>query len=149
MKFTGLLRAATAATFLIASASASFAAEFEVKMLNTGEKGAMVFEPDLIMAAPGDTINFVSVDAGHNVETIKKMFPEGAEKFKSKPSKDFSVTLDVEGVYGLRCTPHYGLGMVMLVVVGEATNLAEVQEVRTPKKAKARLAPLFEELNAM
>ena len=51
------------------------AAEIEVLMLNKGAKGAMVFEPDLIVAAPGDTIRFVPTDKGHNVETIKGMLP--------------------------------------------------------------------------
>ena len=56
-------------------AGAAGAAELEVRMLNKGAKGTMVFEPDLIVAAPGDTIRFVPTDKGHNVETIKGMLP--------------------------------------------------------------------------
>ena len=54
-------------------AGAAGAAEFEVMMLNKGEKGTMVFQPDYIKAAPGDTIRFLPTDKGHNVETIKGM----------------------------------------------------------------------------
>ena len=53
-------------------------------MLNKGEKGVMVFQPDLVMAAPGDTVTFVPTDKSHNAEAIKDMLPEGATLFKGK-----------------------------------------------------------------
>jgi pseudoazurin len=127
----------------VALAGAAGAAEFEVKMLNKGEKGSMVFEPDLIVAAPGDTIRFVPTDKGHNVETIKGMFPEGADAFKSKFNQEFTVTLDKEGVYGVKCAPHYAMGMVALIRVGEPGNLEEAQAVKQSGKAKAAFAELF------
>ncbi|MCC6206397.1 MAG: pseudoazurin [Hyphomicrobiales bacterium] len=130
-------------------ASGAGAADHEVKMLNKGAKGAMVFEPDLILAAPGDTINFVPVDKGHDVETIKGMIPDGAEPFKSKISQPFSVTLDKPGVYGVKCLPHYGMGMVALIRVGgasEATNIEAAKAVKQPGKAKAVFTELFEQL---
>lgn len=122
---------------------AAGAAEFEVKMLNKGAKGAMVFEPDLIVAAPGDTIRFVPTDKGHNVETIKGMFPDGAEAFKSKYNEEFSVTLDKEGVYGVKCAPHYAMGMVALIRVGEAVNFDQASAVKQSGKAKAVFQDLF------
>ncbi|MGB6120129.1 MAG: pseudoazurin, partial [Mesorhizobium sp.] len=51
--------AALAVGAAVLAAGTAGAAEFEVMMLNKGEKGAMVFEPDFIKAAPGDTIRFV------------------------------------------------------------------------------------------
>ncbi len=69
----------------LAGAHGASAAEFQVKMLNKGEKGAMVFEPDLVKAAPGDTIKFVSVDPGHNAETIKGMLPEAPRPSRAGP----------------------------------------------------------------
>ena len=42
------------------------AAEVEVKMLNKGTEGAMVFEPALVKVEPGDTVKFVATDKGHN-----------------------------------------------------------------------------------
>ncbi len=124
------------------------AADVEIKMLNKGEKGLMVFEPDLVHVQPGDTVHFVPVNPGHNAETIKGMIPEGAEAFKSKASQEFSVTLDKEGVYGIRCTPHYAMGMVALVVVGDPVNLADAEAVKTPGKAKAKLSGLFDQVEA-
>jgi pseudoazurin len=127
----------------IMMAGAAQAAEIEVLMLNKGEKGAMVFEPDLITAAPGDTIRFIATDKGHNVEAIKGMIPAGAEPFKSKLNQDFSITLDEEGVYGVKCPPHYGMGMVALIRVGDPGNVEEAQAVKQTGKAKTAFADLF------
>ena len=132
------------AAAMMAAAGAAQAAEHEVQMLNKGEKGAMVFEPDFVQAAPGDTIRFVPTDRTHNAETVKGMVPDGAKAFKSKVNEDFSVTLTEEGVYGVKCTPHYAMGMVMLVVVGEPANLEEAKAVKHPGKAKA----VFQEILA-
>ena len=127
-------------------ASGAYAAENEVRMLNRGAAGAMVFEPQIVRAAPGDTIRFVATDKGHNAETIKGMVPEGAEPFAGKLNEEIAVTLDTEGVYGVRCKPHYGLGMVMLIQVGEPVNAEAAKAAKSPKKAKARFDTLFAEL---
>ncbi|MGE3831036.1 MAG: pseudoazurin [Parvibaculaceae bacterium] len=140
-----LLSAAIAATVLLTAGLAA-AAEVQVKMLNKGEKGAFVFEPDLVQIAPGDTVTFVSTDKGHDAETIKGMIPEGAQGFKSELSKDFSIVLTQNGIYGIRCTPHYGMGMVAMIVVGTPDNLAAAQAVKHPGKAKKVFAGLFTQL---
>lgn len=94
---------------LLLSASAG-AAEFEVKMLNKGsDNQPMVFEPAFLRIQPGDTVKFVSVDKGHNAETIPGMIPDGVESFKSALSQDISVTFRTAGIYGYRCTPHVGM----------------------------------------
>ena len=138
-KFIAALALGAAVIF----AGAAGAAEIEVKLLNKGEKGAMVFEPDFVSAAPGDTIRFVPTDKGHNVETIKGMTPEGAEPFKSKFNEEFTVTLDKEGVYGIKCTPHSAMGMVALIEVRTPGNLEEAKAVKQPGKAKTAFAELF------
>lgn len=122
----------------------ALAADHQVKMLNKGEKGAMVFQPDFIQAAPGDTVTFVPIDKGHDAESIKGMIPEGAEAFKGKMNEQITVTLGKEGVYGVKCTPHYGMGMVALIIVGTAVNLEEAKTVKHPGKAKKVFAELFE-----
>lgn len=121
---------------------AATAAEHVVEMLNKGEKGTMVFQPDFVQAAPGDTIKFVPTDKSHDAETIKGMIPEGAQPFKGKMNEEVVVTLDKEGVYGVKCTPHYGMGMVALIVVGKPTNLEQAKAVKQVGKAKK----VFEEL---
>ena len=140
--------AALAIGAAVIAAGAAQAAEIEVLMLNKGAKGAMVFEPDLIVAAPGDTIRFVPTDKGHNVETIKGMFPEGAEPFKSKFNEEFTVTVTAEGVYGVKCAPHYAMGMVALIRVGEPANADEAESVKQTGKAKKLFAELFGQMVA-
>jgi pseudoazurin len=132
----------------LALAGAANAAEIEIKMLNKGEKGAMVFEPDFVRAAPGDTIRFVPTDKSHNAEAIKGMVPEGAELFKGKLNEEIVVTLDKEGVYGVKCAPHYGMGMVALIEVGAPTNVDEAQAAKHPGKAKTVFAELFGQVTA-
>lgn len=118
---------------------AAYAETFEVKMLNKLGKERMVFEPDFVQAAPGDTIRFIPTDKSHNAQSIKGMMPEGAEEFVGKISKEVEVTLDKEGVYGIMCKPHYAMGMVMTIAVGEVTAPEEFLEGRIPKKAMQRL----------
>ena len=113
--------AAVLATLFLGSLAV--AETFEIKMLNKGEAGQMVFEPAFLSANVGDTISFIPASKGHNAETIKDMLPEGAEQFKSKLSKEFSVTLTAEGLYGIKCTPHYSMGMIALIQVGSPVNL--------------------------
>ena len=69
---------------------------------------------------------------------------KGLKKFKSKLGADYDLQVDAEGVYGIKCTPHYALGMVALVQVGEAVNLEEASAVKQKGKAKKRFEPLFE-----
>ena len=68
------------AVVLMTMAGGALAAEVEVKMLNKGVEGAMVFEPALVKVAPGDTVKFVATDKGHNAETIKGMLPADATR---------------------------------------------------------------------
>jgi pseudoazurin len=142
-----MMMLATAAV-LMTVAGGAFAAEIEVKMLNKGVEGAMVFEPALIKVAPGDTVKFVATDKGHNAETIKGMLPADAPPFLGKLGADVAVTFDKPGVYGVKCLPHYGMGMVAMVVVGTPTNIEEAKAIPQVGKAKQVMAGLFEKLAA-
>lgn len=106
---------------LILATGVVLAAEHEVKMLNVGKDGAtMVFDPGYLKVEPGDTVKFVSVDAGHNSESF--FTPEGSATWKGEISKDVTVTLDKEGIYLYKCMPHTVMAMVGVVQVGEAKN---------------------------
>ncbi|THK37926.1 pseudoazurin [Ensifer sp. MPMI2T] len=125
-------------------ATPAFAADFEVHMLNKGKDGVMVFEPASLKIATGDTVTFVPTDKGHNVETIKGMLPDGAEVLKSKLNENYKVTFTTPGVYGVKCTPHYGMGMVGVVQVGDSpANLDAAKGAKNPKKAQERLDAAF------
>ena len=130
-------------------ASAARAAVREVRMLNRGAAGAMVFEPALIRAQPGDVIRFVPTDPSHNAETLPAMLPEGAAGGRGRMNAVFDLRVDRPGVYGVKCAPHYGMGMVALVAVGRNwPNLATARAAaaRAPVMARRRFAALFEEL---
>lgn len=127
-------------------AGAAMAAEVEVRMLNKGAEGLMVFEPALVKIEPGDTVKFIAADKGHNAESIKGMFPADATPFAGKSGDDIAVTFDKPGAYGVKCLPHYGMGMVALIVVGTPGNLAEAKAVPQVGKAKQVFAGLFEKL---
>ncbi len=146
---TALMKLAAALIALGVAATAADAAEFEVKMLNKGAKGTMVFEPDLVKLAPGDSVRFRATDKGHNVETIKGMVPDGAVTFAGKMNEEVLVTFDRPGLYGIRCKPHYGLGMVGLIVVGDATNAAAASRIKHPGKAKKVFVDLFTQLGTV
>lgn len=143
----------TRKTFIVAAALFAFtqapalAANFEVHMLNKGETGTMVFEPALTKVAVGDTVTFVPTDRGHNAETIKGMLPAGAEPFKSKMGQEIAVTFTAPGAYGVECSPHFGMGMVALVVVGdEPVDIEAIKAAKLPKKAQERMQAITEQL---
>lgn len=136
----GFLLGAAAA---LALAGSALAAEVEVKMLDKGAEGPMVFEPALIRIEPGDTVKFIATSKGHNVESIKGMLPAEAAPFTGKVNQDTTVAFDKPGVYGVKCLPHYAMGMVALVVVGTPTNQADAMAVTHPGKAKQVFAALF------
>jgi pseudoazurin len=125
---------------------AAVAAEIEVKMLDKGTEGVMVFEPSLVKIEPGDTVRFISSNKGHNAETIKGMLPADAMPFVGKMNQDVEVKFDKPGVYGVKCLPHYGMGMVALIVVGTPANQEEAMKVTHPGKAKQVFSNLFGKL---
>lgn len=138
--FPNLITASLAALMLT---TAAYAENFDVKMLNKGAEGAMVFEPAFVKAAVGDTITFLSTDKGHNAESIEGMLPEGVEAFKSGMGEDYVLTLTAEGLYGVKCTPHYSMGMVALIQAGAPVNQEAAAAVTQKGKAKSRFEPLF------
>ena len=123
----------------LALTNASFAENHDVHMLNKGGTGKMIFEPAFLQIAAGDTVRFIPTDKGHNAESITDMMPDGAEAFKGKMNKEVIATFDVDGVYGVMCKPHFAMGMVMTIEVGDVETAPEgYLEGRIPKKAKAR-----------
>lgn len=132
------------AVMALALASPAAAKDHQVKMLNKGAKGAMVFEPAVVKVAPGDTVTFVATNKGHNAEIISGMLPPGAAPFKGKMNQNLTVKFTKPGVYGYKCLPHYGMGMVGAVIVGSpASNAAKAKAVSHPGKAKQVFASIL------
>ncbi len=123
----------------VAMTGTAFAENFDVQMLNSGDAGNMIFEPAFLRIAPGDTVTFLATDRGHNVQSIPEMTPEGAEGFEGRINEEIVVTFDIEGFYGVMCKPHYAMGMVMTIAVGDDVQAPDsFLEGRIPRGAKAR-----------
>ena len=116
-------------TFFLSSNLFIQAENYEVKMLNQGSEGYMVFEPAVLKIKKGDTVTFKATDAAHNSASIKGMIPSGAKEWNGKLSQDISVTFNVEGVYGYQCTPHMMMAMVGIIEVGE--NQGNLESIKT------------------
>ena len=106
------------------AASPAAAKEWQVAMVNRSPEGAMSFYPAYVKIAPGDSVRFVARDKSHNAESIAKLTPAGAALFKGKLNQDVVVRFVKPGLYGYKCLPHLGMGMVGLVQVGSAVNAA-------------------------
>ena len=109
--------------------------EHEVKMLNSGADGIMVFEPAVIKISKGDTVNFVATDMSHNSASLDGMIPAGADSWNGALSQDISITFTEEGVYVYQCTPHAMMAMVGVIQVGDAVNLDIVKAEASQKKS--------------
>ncbi len=117
----------------------------DVQMLNkdpADPKQIMVFEPDLVIARPGDSIRFVPTDKGHFAASQAEVIPAGAEPYKGVMNKEETVTLTVEGAYAFVCTPHATMGMSLLVLVGDPSSNYEAV-----KAYKFRGKPLQTRMN--
>ncbi len=123
----------------VALSGGAAAEDYEVKMLNRGEAGTMVFEPAFLRIIAGDTVKFIAEDRGHNAESIPEMMPEGGPEFEGKINEEIVVTYDVEGLYGVKCNPHFAMGMVMTIAVGDIAEAPEgYLEGRIPRGALKR-----------
>ena len=123
------------AAMLGLAAFAANAAEHQVKMLNTGKDGAMVFEPSFLKVSKGDSVKFIKVDPSHN--SAAAIVPAGASAWKGKMDEEISVKLDKEGVYVYVCDPHKVMAMAGVIQVGKPVNLTDA------KKQAAELAKGF------
>ncbi|AYO78126.1 MULTISPECIES: pseudoazurin [Sphingobium] len=125
----------------MASAMPAAAKDITVHMKNKGADGAMVFEPSFVKAAPGDVIHFQPTDPSHNAETISTMLPAGATPMKGAMNKEAVLTVSKPGLYGIKCMPHYSMGMVALVQVGKPTaaDVTAAKAVKLPPFAAKRM----------
>jgi pseudoazurin len=127
--------------------SSANAADTTVEMLNKRDDGAkMVYSEDITRIDVGNTITWVPTSKGHNVEFIAG--PDGFDlPKKSKNSKEVSITFDDPGIYYYWCTPHKGMGMIALVVVGgDKSNIEDIAAAKAVGKSKKKLAALLSQL---
>lgn len=125
----------------------AYAEVHEVKMLNRGQSGPMVFEPDYIEIKPGDSIKFIATHKSHNAASIPELKPESAPLFKGKINEELEVPFDTAGFYGIQCTPHFSMGMVMVVKVGDAELPENFRTYKAPGKSDKRLKDIIKNNN--
>jgi len=121
------------------------AKDITVQMKNQGAGGMMVFEPAFVQAAVGDKIHFMPSDMGHNAEPIPGMMPDGVTEPAGAMNKEYVLTVSKPGLYGIKCKPHYSMGMVALVKAGKgaAPNAAAAAAVSLAPLAKKRMEPML------
>lgn len=125
----------------------AYAKTVEVEMLNKDSAGRkMVYSQDIVAIDAGDTITWVPTDKGHNVEIVAA--PEGFDiPKKSKNGKEVTIEFTVPGIYYYWCTPHKGMGMIGLVVVGgDTSNKDDIAKAKAMGKSKKKLKKLLGEL---
>lgn len=126
-------------------AAPAFAADLEIEMLNKDADGnKMVYSQEIARVDVGDTITWLPTTKGHNVEMIAS--PNNM-KFKSKNGKKAEITFDTPGIYYYLCTPHKGMGMIGLIVVGgDTSNKDQIAKAKAVGKSKKKLKKLLGEL---
>tara|TARA_B100001564_G_scaffold330765_1_gene316254 strand:+ start:256 stop:675 length:420 start_codon:yes stop_codon:yes gene_type:complete len=135
------------ATALLALLSTpSFAADMSIEMLNKDSNGnKMVYSQEIVNIDVGDTVTWLPTSKGHNVEMIAS--PNGM-KLKSKNGKEVKIAFDTPGIYYYWCTPHKGMGMIGLVVVGrDLSNIDDIASAKAVGKSKKKLKSLLASLN--
>lgn len=124
-----------------------------VKMVSTDPNDpsvAMDFVPSFLHIQKGDSVVFEPVQAGHNTASKRGMLPEGAQSWNTGLDKSFEMKFEQDGTYGYVCTPHYSVGMVGLILVGDyKVNLDVARKVRHRGKAKRAFKALFEKVDAL
>ena len=133
--------------FAIFFSTTSLNADITVEMLNKRADGQiMVYSEDISKINVGDTITWVPTTKGHNVEFLAG--PDGWEIPKrSKMNNEYSYKFEIPGIYFYQCTPHKGMGMIALVVVGgDTSNKEAITKVKVVAKAKKKLPQLLGEL---
>ena len=125
--------------------SQALAADMTIEMLNKDADGnKMVFSEEIVRIGVGDTVTWVPTDKGHNVEMVSS---PNDMKFKSKNNKEVSLTFEQTGIYYYWCTPHKGMGMIGLILVGEdKSNFDQVSKAKALGKSKKKLKRLLNEL---
>ena len=111
-------------TLMFLVATPVIAADHTVEMLSSSNGEMMVFKPAVLKIAPGDSVTWKATNPGHNTASIAEMTPDASLNWNGKINEELKITFTEEGVYGYKCTPHYILGMIGIIAVGD--NLANL-----------------------
>lgn len=148
MRF-GLVAAVLVSSVLVQQAASAAEVTVQMASFDRMTKVSNVFVPGLVRVNKGDTVKWVSDNAVHNIAFVDGGVPTGVTLFTSTGAKEISYKFEKTGIYLFKCSPHSGIGMVGLVLVGgDKSNLAAVKAAYVPPQAKKRLEPLFAEIES-
>ena len=97
--------------------STAFAAEYEVKMLNNGTEGMMVFESSCIKSC---SRRYCKVCGNRYGTQFRRVYFPGATVWKGAMNEEIQ-PIDV-GVYIYECTPHAMMAMVGVIQASDGLN---------------------------
>jgi pseudoazurin len=103
----------------------------------------MVYEPDYLEIQPGDTVKFIRKHKSHNAASIAELSPADYPGFMGKIDEEIEVTYDNPGFYGIKCSPHYAQGMVMMIKVGDTTLPDSYRAFKAPGIADKRFQEIY------
>ena len=135
---------ALVATMLLSTPA--LAADITIEMLNKAPEGKQrnIYSEEIARVNVGDTITWLPTNKGHNIEMVAS--PNNM-KLKSKNNKEVQITFKEPGIYYYWCTPHKGMGMIGLVVVGgDTSNKDQIAKAKAIGKSKKKLKKLLSEL---
>jgi pseudoazurin len=134
-----------ALTAALLMSTPAFSADMKIEMLNKDAEGnRQVYSEEVARIDVGDTITWVPTNKGHNIEMVAS--PNNM-KLRSKNNKEVQITFEEPGIYYYWCTPHKGMGMIGLVVVGDDTsNKDQIAKAKAIGKSKKKLKKLLDEL---
>ena len=135
---------ALVATMLLSTPA--LAADITIEMLNKAPEGKErnIYSEEIARVNVGDTITWLPTNKGHNIEMVAS--PNNM-KLKSKNNKEVQITFKEPGIYYYWCTPHKGMGMIGLVVVGgDTSNKDQIAKAKAIGKSKNKLKKLLSEL---
>ena len=134
-----------ALTAALLMSTPTFAADMKIEMLNKDAEGnRQVYSEEVARIDVGDTITWVPTNKGHNIEMVAS--PNNM-KLRSKNNKEVKITFEEPGIYYYWCTPHKGMGMIGLVVVGDDTsNKDQIAKAKAIGKSKKKLKKLLDDL---
>lgn len=107
---------------LVLSATSFATAKEHIVKVMSGKSNEMRFTPQDITINQGDTVKWINEKSVyHNIRSIKKGTPDGAETLKSpalrKENDSWSYTFNVTGRYDYFCVPHRSMGMIGSITV--------------------------------
>ena len=130
---------------LMISVNSAQAEEHIVKVISDYDKMRMVFEPQNLQVAVGDTVTWVNeADEDHNMLTYPDGYPLGSKAFSSpyleKAGDKWSYTFEDEGIFEYHCLPHIMMGMRGKILVGDisknlAMNIPNYEEAKAYRDA--------------